>query len=93
MVAVYSPELIYLFGSAARGEATADSDYDLLIVVPDVSPPALRRARKGYEALWGLGVPVDVVVWTRGDFDERLHLRASLPATVVREGILLHAAA
>jgi predicted nucleotidyltransferase len=93
LVAVYSPELVYLFGSVARGEGTADSDYDLLIVVPDGSPPVLRRPGKGYEALWGLGAPVDVIVWTRSDFDDRLHLRASLPATVVREGILLHAVA
>jgi len=33
-----------------------------------------------------------VVVWTRSAFDSRVHLAASLPATVMREGKLLHAA-
>lgn len=92
LVDVYRPDFVYLFGSVARGEAGPDSDFDLLVVVADAAPPQLRRAGKGYEALWGLGVPVDIVVWTRGDFDRRLHLKASLPATVVREGVLLHAA-
>jgi hypothetical protein len=35
---------------------------------------------------------VDVVVWDRQTFDARAHLTASFPATVVREGKLLHAA-
>lgn len=92
LVDVYRPDFVYLFGSAARGEAGPDSDLDLLVVVGDEASPEMRRAGKGYEALWGLGVPVDIVVWARGEFDRRLHLRASLPATVIREGVLLHAA-
>jgi len=92
LVDLHSPELVYLFGSTARGEAGADSDYDLCIVVRDDAPGEPRRAGRGYDALWGLGVPVDIVVWTRGEFERRLHLRASFPSTVVREGLLLHAA-
>jgi hypothetical protein len=42
-------------------------------------------------ALWGTGVASDVLVWTAGQFDSRLHLAASLPATIIREGRLLHA--
>lgn len=92
LVATYRPERIYLFGSHARGDSGADSDYDLLVVVPDAMPAAERTGGRAYTALWGLGVSVDVLVWTRAAFDGRLHLRASLPATVVREGKLLHAA-
>ena len=92
LIATYRPERIYLFGSQARGEAAANSDYDLLVVVPDTTPEADRQSGRAYAALWGLGVSADVLVWTRTAFDARLHLRASLPATVVREGTLLHAA-
>jgi hypothetical protein len=63
-----------------------------MIVVPDGAPPELRRSRAAYLALWGTGVACDVLVWTASQFDSRLHLAASLPATVVREGKLLHAA-
>ena len=88
----YQPERIYLFGSAARGDAGADSDYDLLVVVPDDAPRERQTSRLAYEVLWGTGVAADVLVWPRGRFDSRLHLKASLPATVEREGKLVHAA-
>ena len=92
LVEIYHPERIYLFGSAARGDASPDSDYDLLIVVPDATPPASLDTGPAYRALWRLGAAVDLLVWTRGQFESRLHLRASLPATVLREGRLLYAA-
>ncbi len=92
LVEAYQPDRIYLFGSRARGDVTPDSDYDLMVVVPDAAPPEHRGSRLAYETLWGTGTAGDILVWTRDSFDSRLHLRASLPATVVREGILLHAA-
>jgi hypothetical protein len=39
-----------------------------------------------------LGIAKDVLVWTGNEFDKRLHLKASLPSTVVEEGMLLYAA-
>jgi len=92
LVATFRPDAVYLFGSRARGEAGSDSDYDLLVVVPDAVPAERRQARLAYQALRGTGVAADVLVWTRSAFDARLHLRASLPATVVREGRILYAA-
>jgi predicted nucleotidyltransferase len=92
LVAAYEPDRIYLFGSRARGEIAADSDYDLLLVVPDTAPPERRGSGLAYTVLWGTGTAADVLVWTRARFDRRLHLQASLPATVVREGQLIHAA-
>jgi predicted nucleotidyltransferase len=91
LVVAYSPEEIYLFGSRARGQTGPHSDYDILVVVPDEAPPELRESARAYDALWGLKVATDVLVWTRTAFDERLHLRASLPSTVLREGKLIHA--
>jgi predicted nucleotidyltransferase len=38
LVEACHPDKIYLFGSAARGEAATDSDYDIMIVVPDDTP-------------------------------------------------------
>lgn len=92
LVAAYEPELVYLFGSKARGDAGPDSDYDLLVVVPDDASPERQRSRLAYEVLRGTGTAADVLVCTRTYFDSRLHLKASLPATVVREGTPLHAA-
>ena len=92
LVEAYRPERIYLFGSVARGDAGPDSDYDILVVVGDDAPAERRRSRLAYEVLWGTGVAADVLVWSVGQFESRVHLASSLPATVIREGKLLHAA-
>ena len=92
LVEAYRPERIYLFGSVARGETGPDSDYDLLVVVPDEAPPERKGSKLAYQALCGTGTAADVLVCTRSYFEARRHLRASLPGTVLREGRLLHAA-
>lgn len=91
LVATYQPERVYLFGSAARGEPGPHSDYDILLVVSDDASPDRLRSRRAYEALWGVGTAVDVIVWRRSDFDARATVLTSLPAVVLREGVLLHA--
>jgi len=92
LVEVYHPERIYLFGSAARGEATVDSDYDLMVIVPDHSPSEARDSGRAYEALWGVGTSGDILVWLRSAFERQLHLKASLPSTILREGKLVYGA-
>lgn len=92
LVSALEPERIYLFGSTARGDSGADSDYDLMVVVPTTDEPGYRLAQRTHALLWDIGTATDVLVWSRAAFDSRLHLKASLPATVVREGTLLYAA-
>jgi predicted nucleotidyltransferase len=91
LVEYYRPVRIYLFGSEARGEAGRDSDLDFLVVVPDEAPEEILRSGDIYSRLSGLGMPKDVIPWRQSDFDSRAaHVRASLPATVLREGRLLY---
>jgi uncharacterized protein len=92
LAVAYQPDRIYLFGSKARGDSGPDSDFDLMVVVPDDAPEDHKRSRLAYERLWGTGTAADVLVWTCGRFESRVHLRASLPGTILREGRLLYAA-
>ncbi|UCD72447.1 MAG: nucleotidyltransferase domain-containing protein [Syntrophobacterales bacterium] len=92
LIAAYQPERIYLFGSRARGDSGANSDYDLMVVVPDSAPPERMRSRLAYQVLRGTGTAADVLVWSREAFECRLHLRASLPYSVVSEGKMLYEA-
>jgi predicted nucleotidyltransferase len=92
LVATHQPARLYLFGSRGRGHAEPDSDYDLLMVFDKLETPAYRVAQEAHTLVWGLGISADILVWARDDFDRRLSLKASLPATVVRDGMLLHAA-
>jgi predicted nucleotidyltransferase len=59
LVAACQAERIYLFGSATRGEHGPDSDYDLLIVLPDAAGPERTDAGLAYRALWAVGTAVD----------------------------------
>jgi uncharacterized protein len=92
LVELFQPERIYLFGSQARGDTTEDSDYDLMVIVPASNEPEYRRAQEAYGVLWGVRIPMDVLVWTHDEFEEMVPVVASLPATIMREGKLLYAA-
>ena len=69
IVAVSTPETIYLIGSAARGEFTAYSDLDFVIVYP--SERELARARESLHlARPHRNVAVDFISLDRRRFDE-----------------------
>ena len=92
LVEAFEPLRIYLFGSKARGDEGPDSDYDLVVIVPNDMPTEKRNSQRAYKALRGTGVAADVIVWTQEMFDSRLGVVASLPATVMREGKLIYVA-
>lgn len=92
LVAVFQPDRIYVFGSYARAEATPESDVDLLIVIPSATQPAHRLAQVAHHALPSHSLAVDIVVMPRDEFERRSRARASLPATVLREGRMVYAA-
>jgi predicted nucleotidyltransferase len=92
LVAALRPERIYLFGSRARGDAREDSDYDLLIVMPEAEEPEYRLEQRAYGALWSIRLPLEIIVMSHQEFEEWTPAVASLPATVLREGHLLYAA-
>jgi len=74
----------------ARGDAGPDSDFDIMVVVPDDAPSEQQDSGLGYRITWGVSLAKDILVWRKTEFDKRLHLKASLPSTVVREGKLLY---
>lgn len=92
IISALQPERIYLFGSQARGDARADSDIDLLVVVPYTDEFPHRLDQAAYRAMGLLMLPIDVLVMTAEEFELRSRARSSLPATALREGKLLYAA-
>ena len=75
-----------------RQEAGPDSDYDLMVVVPDDTPPEQQRSSAGYRAVRDLGAARDIFVSTASNFRRQLHLKASFPSTAAREGIVVYGA-
>jgi uncharacterized protein len=86
------PEQIYLFGSRARSEATPESDYDLMIIVPTATLPSYRRNQLAFRVLCGIPTSKGVIVVTRQEFEQKKNVVCSLPATVLREGKILYEA-
>jgi len=81
-------KLAILFGSYARGTATARSDVDL-IFVEDTDLPFLRRLDRYFDPLADmLRAPVETLVYTPDEF-EMMKKRAFIKRAV-EEGIVLY---
>lgn len=90
LVEALQPERIYLFGSQARGDATEESDYDLLVIVTCPKERLRERLDDARRATVGVGIPVEPHIYTLEEFTRQSPVVASLPATVLREGRLLY---
>jgi len=86
------PVGIYLFGSHAGGTPDPDSDVDLLVVVKDTQTPARELARRGRRSLWGMCVPVDLIVCTSSEMDKWSRVGCNLLHTVAEKGRLVYGA-
>ena len=91
IVRIAAPEQIVLFGSTARGEANADSDFDLLVVKAG-QYHRRRLAKEIYRGMIGAGRAVDVVVVTREDIERYRDSDALVIALALREGRVVYAA-
>ena len=83
-------ERIYLFGSYAYGVPTADSDYDLCIIIPNntIRPAdAIKQIRR---ALYPIQTaPLDILVY-RSDMFNQKQRGPSLERKIKREGVVLY---
>jgi predicted nucleotidyltransferase len=91
IVAVAQPERILLFGSAARGEMGEDSDLDVLVVKSGVTHRR-RLAQDIHLGLFGLGVPVDIIVVTPEDIEAFRGKPGTIIAPALRESREIYAA-
>ena len=84
----WHPREIWLFGSRARGTADRDSDWDLLVVVPD------ELASTGFDdpmTVWkvkqGTGVRADVLVCRASEFAEDRGTHNTIAYDAAVEGV------
>lgn len=86
------PDRIILFGSAAAGAMTRDSDIDLLVVEP--APGDTREESvKIRRAVGEIGYPVDVFVMSTGRFEETKDIFGGIAYPAHKYGRVLYEAA
>ncbi len=89
IVAKVEPVAIYLFGSRARGDAHEDSDYDLMIVIPDE-----RMNRQIWDDLEevrrGADLSVELIPARAGGFADWRHEVGTLSFEVSNDGVRLY---
>ncbi|ASC71173.1 hypothetical protein XM38_021230 [Halomicronema hongdechloris C2206] len=85
----FQPLKIILFGSYARGEATADSDIDLLVVMPTVTSKRRKAVEIG-QVLADLPVSKDIVVTTPEDIEVYGQLVGTILRPALRDGKILY---
>jgi len=88
---VGSPEKIVLFGSRARGDASSDSDIDLLVIEKS-DLPRYKRAARYRRAVAGMCAAKDIVVWSPEEIDEWKTVPNAFITTILREGQVLYEA-
>lgn len=85
----FDPVRVVAFGSYPRGNASRDSDVDLLVVLWEVdnkreAAVAIQRAPRG------MGLAKDVVVTTPDKIAQRGHLVGTVLRPALREGRVLY---
>ena len=87
----FGAEKVILFGSHAQGTASRDSDVDLLVIGPfrrrgaDTSVEIQMKLRPGF--------PVDLLVRTPENVDERIAMGDTFMQEVLTQGRILYEAA
>lgn len=92
ILTVAKPERIILFGSAAAGQMTRDSDIDLLVL--ENNPGNTRKESvRLRESLRGLGYPFDVIVIATERFEESKNVIGGIAFPANKYGKVIYEAA
>src|SRR2546427_11933114 len=84
----FHPDKVILFGSYAYGTPTADSDVDLLVVMPTRNQ--LEQAVRIDEAIEERGFPLDLIVRTPKTLASRLRWGDSFLREIMARGKILY---
>ncbi len=90
VVEVAQPERIILFGSAAQGTMTRNSDVDLLIVKEGGDAKNLRA--RIYENLYGVRVAVDAILVSPADLERYKDSHALVIKPALQDGKVVYEA-
>lgn len=83
------PERVILFGSYAWGQPDKDSDVDFLIIQKSDEPRRIRQINLR-KKLFGSGVPMDFIIYTPTELENRLKIRDVFMRKILKDGKVLY---
>ena len=78
-------EAVILFGSYAKGDATENSDVDLLVIA-ESDLPRFKRSRRLYKLFKPYPFGMDILVYTPAEVEKGAKSSLSFVSTVLKEG-------
>lgn len=86
----YHAEKVILFGSYAKGDATEDSDVDILIIAPIQEPFFDRMATVlGLIRELKKGIPIEPIVLTKEEVEDRIKIGDQFVQQILEKGVYL----
>lgn len=90
IVEYFHPRRVILFGSAATGNAGADSDLDLLVILNDDAPPEKLTLAAGYQSRRRFRRAADVIPCRERTFLAQARVAGTLAYAAARDGIVVY---
>jgi len=90
LAAEFKPEAVILFGSHAWGQPCADSDVDLLVILPGDTPPKASDESRAYRCLRGVPAAKDILLKSRAQIERYRTVPASLERKIMEYGRVLY---
>ena len=90
LIATYNPMYIYAFGSYANGTYDHESDFDVMTVIDTYDDKPWKVTARGYTELYGIKMPIDLLVYDQSKFEACKQDPTSLCHTILKTGKLLY---
>ena len=86
---VFPEARIWAFGSRARGDASAESDFDVCVVIRDVERDAKARVqRMAWEVAFEHGLVITALCYDEAEFTQGPRAASPLVRTILKEGVV-----
>ncbi len=85
----HKPEKIILFGSAALGTTTRDSDVDFLIIKKQTPLYGVDRVHE-LSRMIDRNIPIDLLIYRPEEFEQRLSMGDPFLKAILKEGKIFY---